>query len=113
MTSTSYAATAIAEIIRLVPRKVKIMARSHHRENDTPGVQSEEGSEVSTEVATPRGFEPLISTVTGWHVRPLHHGADYPLTGPPACHTTSRESISLQLAIQDRVAFVDESLPLP
>ncbi len=28
-----------------------------------------------TELATPRGFEPLISTVTGWHVRPLHHGA--------------------------------------
>ena len=21
------------------------------------------------------GFEPTISTVTGWHVRPLHHGA--------------------------------------
>ncbi len=29
----------------------------------------------SGEVATPRGFEPLISTVTGWRVRPLHHGA--------------------------------------
>ncbi len=27
------------------------------------------------EVATPRGFEPPISTVTGWHVGPLHHGA--------------------------------------
>ena len=26
-------------------------------------------------MATPRGFEPPISTVTGWHVRPLHHGA--------------------------------------
>jgi hypothetical protein len=26
-------------------------------------------------VATPIGFEPTISTVTGWHVRPLHHGA--------------------------------------
>jgi hypothetical protein len=26
-------------------------------------------------MATPRGFEPLISTVTGWHVKPLHHGA--------------------------------------
>ncbi len=26
-------------------------------------------------LATPRGFEPLISTVTGWHVSPLHHGA--------------------------------------
>ena len=26
-------------------------------------------------MATPRGFEPLISTVTGWHVSPLHHGA--------------------------------------
>ena len=26
-------------------------------------------------VATPGGFEPPISSVTGWHVRPLHHGA--------------------------------------
>ena len=26
-------------------------------------------------MATPAGFEPAISTVTGWHVRPLHHGA--------------------------------------
>jgi hypothetical protein len=26
-------------------------------------------------LATPGGFEPPISTVTGWHVRPLHHGA--------------------------------------
>ena len=25
--------------------------------------------------ATPGGFEPPISTVTGWHVCPLHHGA--------------------------------------
>jgi hypothetical protein len=29
-------------------------------------------------LATPRGFEPLISTVTGWHVKPLHHGALVP-----------------------------------
>ena len=26
-------------------------------------------------MATPKGFEPSISTVTGWHVGPLHHGA--------------------------------------
>ena len=26
-------------------------------------------------VATPSGFEPPISTLTGWRVRPLHHGA--------------------------------------
>ena len=26
-------------------------------------------------MATPMGFEPTISTVTGWHVSPLHHGA--------------------------------------
>ena len=29
-------------------------------------------------MATPTGFEPAISTVTGWHVKPLHHGADLP-----------------------------------
>ena len=27
------------------------------------------------ELATPSGFEPPISTLTGWRVRPLHHGA--------------------------------------
>jgi hypothetical protein len=25
-------------------------------------------------VAGPTGFEPAISSVTGWHVWPLHHG---------------------------------------
>jgi hypothetical protein len=30
---------------------------------------------IFMELATPGGFEPPISTVTGWHVRPLHHGA--------------------------------------
>jgi hypothetical protein len=25
-------------------------------------------------MAGPTGFEPAISSVTGWHVRPLHHG---------------------------------------
>ncbi len=33
------------------------------------------GQVAGNEVATPGGFEPPISTVTGWHVRPLHHGA--------------------------------------
>ncbi len=32
-------------------------------------------SKYTIEVATPGGFEPPISTVTGWHVCPLHHGA--------------------------------------
>jgi hypothetical protein len=56
-------------------------------------------------LATPRGFEPLISTVTGWHVRPLHHGADHPLTRPPARLTIPRETVSSQQAAQDRMAF--------
>jgi site-specific DNA recombinase len=34
-----------------------------------------EGLSHMMAVATPMGFEPTISTVTGWHVRPLHHGA--------------------------------------
>src|SRR6266566_995680 len=28
-----------------------------------------------SEVADPTGFEPAISSVTGWHVGPLHHGS--------------------------------------
>ena len=35
----------------------------------------ENTGEFSKYLATPGGFEPPISTVTGWHVRPLHHGA--------------------------------------
>ncbi len=27
------------------------------------------------ELATPMGFEPTISSVTGWRVEPLHYGA--------------------------------------
>ena len=26
-------------------------------------------------MADPTGFEPAISSVTGWHVGPLHHGS--------------------------------------
>jgi hypothetical protein len=26
-------------------------------------------------MADPTGFEPAISSVTGWHVWPLHHGS--------------------------------------
>jgi hypothetical protein len=29
---------------------------------------------LSDDVAGPTGFEPAISSVTGWHVWPLHHG---------------------------------------
>ena len=29
---------------------------------------------VSKGLAGPTGFEPAISSVTGWHVWPLHHG---------------------------------------
>lgn len=35
----------------------------------------EKPGKCETALATPGGFEPPISTVTGWHVRPLHHGA--------------------------------------
>ena len=32
-------------------------------------------TELLPQMATPNGFEPSISAVTGRHVRPLHHGA--------------------------------------
>ncbi len=31
-------------------------------------------------MATPTGFEPVISALTGQCVRPLHHGASYKLS---------------------------------
>jgi hypothetical protein len=33
------------------------------------------GGDRTNALATPRGFEPPISSVTSWYVRPLHHGA--------------------------------------
>ena len=43
-------------------------------------ISGENGNnKLNYEMATPRGFEPLISTVTGWHVKPLHHGALFDL----------------------------------
>ncbi len=50
--------------------------RRHNGEVD----RGKYGEYVNVKVAraTPRGFEPLISTVTGWHVSPLHHGASLP-----------------------------------
>ena len=49
---------------------------------DTQRAGTQAGAAVSTggaergawKVAGPTGFEPAISSVTGWHVWPLHHG---------------------------------------
>ena len=60
-------------------------------------------------LATPKGFEPSISTVTGWHVRPLHHGAARDVE-PAATRTRDRRA-SLILAL--RLAAVNESICLP
>ncbi len=38
-------------------------------------------------LATPRGFEPPISSVTSWYVRPLHHGAAYATDGRSSIQT--------------------------
>src|SRR4029078_2700845 len=34
-----------------------------------------DGALGNAKMADPTGFEPAISSVTGWHVGPLHHGA--------------------------------------
>jgi hypothetical protein len=36
---------------------------------------TENESAEGTKLADPTGFEPAISSVTGWHVGPLHHGS--------------------------------------
>ncbi len=38
---------------------------------DAPRWRGVEGIDM----ADPTGFEPAISSVTGWHVGPLHHGS--------------------------------------
>ena len=61
---------------------------------------------VSIKLATPTGFEPAISTVTGWHVKPLHHGADLP-------DATQRATVSVLIlwrpieAVNYRMVLVD------
>jgi small subunit ribosomal protein S6 len=50
-------------------------------------------------MATPMGFEPTISTVTGWHVRPLHHGA------------ARRESVPISVILCQPHAVLFEDIP--
>ena len=38
-------------------------------------LDEDEGVNENIELATPTGFEPAISALTGLHVKPLHHGA--------------------------------------
>ena len=46
------------------------------RERATPRPGGRTGREKKREMmADPTGFEPAISSVTGWHVGPLHHGS--------------------------------------
>jgi hypothetical protein len=48
--------------------------------------------------AVPTGFEPAISSLTGTHVRPLHHGtnrSDRNCTGSHECSPTDAEDSSL------------------
>ena len=41
-------------------------------------------------MAGPTGFEPAISSVTGWHVWPLHHG---PAEATVAEHSIARRGL--------------------
>jgi hypothetical protein len=55
--------------------------------------------------ATLRGFEPLISTVTGWHVKPLHHRA-------AAGDTLAGSAYSVKCR-QDHVSYLTDNNVLP
>ena len=43
-------------------------------------------------MAGPTGFEPAISSVTGWHVWPLHHG---PAEATVAEHSIARHALQV------------------
>src|SRR4051812_18598041 len=43
---------------------------------DAPFGRANGASDGYGKVADPTGFEPAISSVTGWHVGPLHHGSE-------------------------------------
>src|SRR3954467_12322657 len=42
---------------------------------DAPSGRADGAWVHSNVMADPTGFEPAISSVTGWHVGPLHHGS--------------------------------------
>ena len=48
----------------------RILTRARERP-----VRAADGASVYSKLADPTGFEPAISSVTGWHVGPLHHGS--------------------------------------
>ena len=64
----------LAEIPRGLTNIVRIVA-DILRKNEAMAADAAMAKKES--LATPKGFEPSISTVTGWHVRPLHHGAGH------------------------------------
>src|SRR5947208_4343060 len=43
---------------------------------ETPRSGGRTGRRTDSFMADPTGFEPAISSVTGWHVGPLHHGSE-------------------------------------
>src|SRR3954466_8421674 len=45
------------------------------RSEETPRSGGRTGRRTDGKMADPTGFEPAISSVTGWHVGPLHHGS--------------------------------------
>ena|SRR5688500_3212987 len=53
-------------------------------------------------MATPSGFEPPISTVTGWRARPLHHGAAGHQSWQQALRGSTRAGLLAFRAIEAR-----------
>src|SRR5579884_4321717 len=47
---------------------------AYYHEDHRPPTQAGLSAAGGNLEAGPRGFEPPVSSVTGWHVRPLHHG---------------------------------------
>jgi hypothetical protein len=60
--------------------------------------------------ATPAGFEPAISTVTGWHVRPLHQGALRIIWATYVAQLESVSSTGLRVKLGSRFPLL---LPVP
>ena len=59
------------------PRSFSTLRVAYAREpSQTPCMSKQSNKTVKTKPAVPTGFEPAVSSLTGTHVRPLHHGTN-------------------------------------
>ncbi len=75
LASTESYVSTLGELAEFLSSVARAWNEANHEQRNRLEGDSRRVLQHKGEETTPRGFEPLISTVTGWHVKPLHHGA--------------------------------------